>query len=428
MVKSNDYLPLKNENEYLDTNNSSSKDNVNSKLEVKNETNNSVEPTASDQNSVILEVSTNDENSKNTNFENENDINSSISSSNSINEQVNTEKYGLKESIGNRTSYKWKITTIIVIFVFLLVQCLIVNISLKVVENYEFSKEIPNCDSNLVFLKSGELNWKDDKNITLETSNLSRDLKGFMFLNENNSNGPITVNRDEDDGSKMDVFQTIKHSGKENSLPKEVEAYQMMEEKLPEKEEYICELRPKLPSEGQKEFTISCPVHYVLSIDYSFYGRHKNDMDHCNRHHNGEVMEDDRIKTSEDCGYNSLEDVKELCEGKRQCVLLSSNVFFKDTCEGIHKYLHIKYHCDKEKTFRKANRFAVVMFANKIPVNSIYENSINEFYQYSKYYGYDYYLYRYRYDFEREIYYVKLESILETMIKGLKENKYEWIL
>jgi len=68
------------------------------------------------------------------------------------------------------------------------------------------------------------------------------------------------------------------------------------------------------------------------------------------------------------------------------------------------------------------------MFANKIPVNSIYENSINEFYQYSKYYGYDYYLYRYRYDFEREIYYVKLESILETMIKGLKENKYEWIL
>jgi len=68
------------------------------------------------------------------------------------------------------------------------------------------------------------------------------------------------------------------------------------------------------------------------------------------------------------------------------------------------------------------------MFSNKINSNSIDENAINEFYQYSKIHGYDFQLYSNRYDTERRVNFMKLYSILEKMIEGLKEKKYDWIL
>ena len=68
------------------------------------------------------------------------------------------------------------------------------------------------------------------------------------------------------------------------------------------------------------------------------------------------------------------------------------------------------------------------MFSNKIVVNSVYENAISEFYQYSKYYGYKFVLNRYRYDNEREIFYMKLNMLIENLIKCLKEKSYDWIL
>jgi len=68
------------------------------------------------------------------------------------------------------------------------------------------------------------------------------------------------------------------------------------------------------------------------------------------------------------------------------------------------------------------------MFSNKIDVNSVYENAISEFYQYAKYHGYKFELNRYRYDTEREIFYMKLNMIIEYLIKSLKEKTYDWIL
>ncbi len=68
------------------------------------------------------------------------------------------------------------------------------------------------------------------------------------------------------------------------------------------------------------------------------------------------------------------------------------------------------------------------MFANNIDVNSVYENAISEFYQYAKYHGYKFILDRYRYDTEREIFYMKLNMIIENIIKSLKDKSYDWIL
>ncbi|OUM61502.1 hypothetical protein PIROE2DRAFT_12503 [Piromyces sp. E2] len=68
------------------------------------------------------------------------------------------------------------------------------------------------------------------------------------------------------------------------------------------------------------------------------------------------------------------------------------------------------------------------MFSNAVKPNSIYENAIGAFYQYSKIHGYDLHHYSYRYDVERQIFFMKLNSIIETLIIGLKEKKYDWIL
>jgi len=67
------------------------------------------------------------------------------------------------------------------------------------------------------------------------------------------------------------------------------------------------------------------------------------------------------------------------------------------------------------------------MFSNKIVVNSVYENAISEFYQYSKYHGYKLVLNRNRYDTEREIFYMKINTVIENLIKCLQEKSYDWI-
>jgi len=70
------------------------------------------------------------------------------------------------------------------------------------------------------------------------------------------------------------------------------------------------------------------------------------------------------------------------------------------------------------------------MFSNKfnIKVNSIYENAISEFYQYANIHHYHFHPYAIRYDSSREICYMKLLSVMESIIKGLKEKTYDWIL
>jgi len=67
------------------------------------------------------------------------------------------------------------------------------------------------------------------------------------------------------------------------------------------------------------------------------------------------------------------------------------------------------------------------MFSNVINVNTIYENAISSFYQYSQIHGYELYFNHYRYDTERQVYFMKINVILEKLMEGLKNKNYDWI-
>ena len=65
---------------------------------------------------------------------------------------------------------------------------------------------------------------------------------------------------------------------------------------------------------------------------------------------------------------------------------------------------------------------------DKFKVNSIYENALSEIYQYSKIHGYDLYVDHFVYDTDREIYYMKTNTIIKYLMKFLEEKSYDWIL
>jgi len=76
----------------------------------------------------------------------------------------------------------------------------------------------------------------------------------------------------------------------------------------------------------------------------------------------------------------------------------------------------------------KKERISIVSFYNNVKVNSIHEHSINEFYQYSKIHGYNFQFENINYTPDREIYFMKFNTIIEKLIEGLKYKKYDWIL
>ncbi|ORX65231.1 hypothetical protein BCR32DRAFT_226203 [Anaeromyces robustus] len=246
--------------------------------------------------------------------------------------------------------------------------------------------------------------------------------EGFTFVNPNITNGPITINKEKDDGTKRNLFNMINHESDHfyynhnefNKLTNETEV----------KSEYFCEMYYGIRPERMTPYEISCPAHYTIVIDKAFYGRYANDTENCpNSNITPEVIE--KIKPK-DCGYEPINFLKERCEGRQYCNIIVKNFFFKDRCYGVFKYLNVKYHCVKEPELKK-ERIAIVMFSNRINPNSIDENSISEFYQYSKIHGYDFFVNTKNYNPDRKIYYMKTLSVLEKVIEGLKENKYDWI-
>lgn len=56
--------------------------------------------------------------------------------------------------------------------------------------------------------------------------------------------------------------------------------------------------------------------------------------------------------------------VFEECQGKQICFMKATNSWFGDPCEGIQKYLHIKYQC---LPYRKGWRKPRDIFEERIP-------------------------------------------------------------
>jgi len=201
------------------------------------------------------------------------------------------------------------------------------------------------------------------------------------------------------------------------------EAFDKLEEIIPREEEYLCQVN--YPTEGVDGYYLTCPKHYTLVIDDSFYGRYANDTTHCpvDIHGKSEIT---NLYVKRKCGRNTKFRVNELCGGRVECNLKPAKPFFGNPCKNKNKYLHVKYHCQKDIELVKP-KFAIVTFINKANVNSIYENAISEFYQYADIHGYKFIPNRVRYDKGRDIYYMKLHVLVEAVINGLKHKEYDWV-
>jgi len=248
---------------------------------------------------------------------------------------------------------------------------------------------------------------------------------GFEYLVENDNHSPITVDREKDDGTKLNMYDFI--HPEDLSFYYNQEEFDKLDEIINEHDEnYFCEYGTGSPPEAYEGYEIKCPAHYTIELDYVFYGRHANDTEHCNKYYEGNEVGEDRLKSDKECGNEPMELVKELCEGRVDCTLRPGGSHFNDSCPEKFKYLHVDYHCVKDKELKKEN-IIIVMFSNVVKPNSIYENAISSFYQYSKIHGYDLECNHYRYDNERQIFFMKLNSVIEKIIIGLKEKTYDWI-
>jgi len=169
--------------------------------------------------------------------------------------------------------------------------------------------------------------------------------KGFMLVDENNPCGPITTNRKLDNGKKRNLYSIV--NIEDDSFYYNYNHLSEMANITNKKTEYLCEKIIKARTEGMKGYDITCPPHYSIVIDKSFYGRYANDTIRCSENINFTKKNLSRIK--QDCGHEPTRRIKELCEGKVYCSILPCNVLLGDRCKSIYKYLHIDYHCKKNE-------------------------------------------------------------------------------
>jgi hypothetical protein len=277
--------------------------------------------------------------------------------------------------------------------------------------------------SLLFHLIYGEKNTNTDCSKFCDTKdNTKNDLpNGFTLVDEKIPNGPITVDRKKDDGTKRNIFKMARHE--DDNFYYNYEDFNKLNSTTPIKEEYFCELKSKNRPETLKGYDISCPFQYTIKIDKSFFGRYGGDRNHCIE---GNDFFNETINIEKSCGYDPIMYVQKLCEGRNYCNIVPTKHFFSNYCKEVPKYLNIKYHCVKNNEIKK-EKFSIVAFYEGVNVNTLSEHSISEFYQYAKLHNYEFQLYNMNYAPGRQIFFMKLYSVIEKMIEGLKSKKYDWI-
>jgi len=175
---------------------------------------------------------------------------------------------------------------------------------------------------------------------------------GFDFVEKDATTGPITVNREEDDGTKLNLYDFI--NKEDLSFYYDEDKFNNLAEITKNNSsEYFCEYGTGSPPEAYEGYEINCPYHYTITIDKVFYGRHAGDKKHCDKYYEGVPVEDEYLTVEEECGNEPIENVKEICEGKASCSLRPGGSHFTDSCESKFKYLHVNYHCTKDKVKKK---------------------------------------------------------------------------
>ena len=166
---------------------------------------------------------------------------------------------------------------------------------------------------------------------------------GFMLVDENNPNGPITLNREKDDGTKHNLYKNIRIE--DDSFYYDYDKFNKLNSTTSKRKEYFCEIKSSYRPEVLKGYDISCPKYYTIKIDKTFYGRFKKDKNHCKIIDNNIYK---KIKIRKSCGYEPTKYLKELCENKEYCTIIPTHHFFKNYCDEVSKYLYIEYHCVKD--------------------------------------------------------------------------------
>jgi len=279
--------------------------------------------------------------------------------------------------------------------------------------------------SKIIFNKSNGLKRAPSTFIHKEIS-----INNFELVdsNSNSTIGPITIDKDSDDGTKINLYEKILNvnDNKIEHFLYNDETLNALEKKIERPSKYMCEFNGGLTEDGSQGYDISCPMFYKIKIDKAFYGRYAKDDQHCINDYAGNKMADSLLLTSRNCGASIKDILQQTCEDKVNCNIVPFKNVYPDTCKYKRKYLHLTYHCSVDKDY-KPPKFAIVMFANQVKPNSLYEHSISEFYQYSKIHGYKFILNTKRYDDGRDLYYMKLHVITEAIIEGLKTKEYDWI-
>jgi len=246
----------------------------------------------------------------------------------------------------NRNKYtryrKIRKIILILLLVLLMISSITITTIIVLIDKRKFATKIKNTYHNI------------KENYYQNDYLLKNDLvtvKGFVPLNDNEVNGPITLNKEMDDGTKLDL-RSLMNIGFENDTIDDVydsNMFNNLEEVLPENSKYLCELDENMPSEGLKGYVLSCPSQYTISVNYTFYGRYENDIENCNKYPGGQEVKENYLRNPTDCGYDPMHVVKDLCEGKQECTIKPCNDFFANYCHRKFKYLHIKYHCIRNK-------------------------------------------------------------------------------
>ncbi|ORX56562.1 hypothetical protein BCR36DRAFT_345800 [Piromyces finnis] len=176
--------------------------------------------------------------------------------------------------------------------------------------------------------------------------------------------------------------------------------------------------------EGNK---IICPVGFSIEIEDVFFGRRVNDNKKCIKDENGNDYPENWITVSEEekCELKPLDKVKKLCDDNRSCYIKPSTIIYGTPCSERSLYMDVTYHC-KPKEIQEP-KFEIIMFADKVKKDSVYENAISEFAQYADAYNYGFSLEDQNIIKTRSIYYMKLYYILEHLMDAMKNQSYDWL-
>ena len=83
------------------------------------------------------------------------------------------------------------------------------------------------------------------------------------------------------------------------------------------------------------EKNITCPYGQVIKVENANYGRTSQIP-----------CQNSRKYITTNCkASNSLQKTKEICEGKRTCILRALNTVYGNPCPGVIKYLEFRFQC-----------------------------------------------------------------------------------